>query len=196
MSAGYSLAGAILLSLLVGTSQPVEPQSNEVGPPPAAAEPDIDRYLDNRYRLLQPDRLPNSSEVALGCDSATSDAIRELEQGGAIVDPTYDMTIVRNLECRPAGDDPRIAACRFQQASIPLHVALEGEARQRDHVARLRERDWSRAAARFALVAWTNPQIRSEPRWIATDTCEPFVFRGDGWEIDLREMARQRRQRN
>jgi len=196
MSAGYSLAGAILLSLLVGTSQPVDPQSKDTGSFPAAADPGIDRYLDGRYRLLEPDRLPNAREVAFGCDSATSDAIRELERGGAIVDPTYDTTVVRNLECRPAGDDPRIAACHFQQASIPLHVALEGGASARDYVARLPEREWSRAAARFALVAWANPQMGSEPSWIATDTCQPFTFRGEGWEIDLREMARQRRQRN
>lgn len=192
MSGAHSLAGAMLLSLLAGTSQP----AGQVGSPPAVVEPSVDRYLDGRHRLLQPERLPNASEVALGCDSASSDAIRELEEGGAIVDPTYDSSVVRELECRPADDEPRIAACRFQIASVPLHVALEGEARQRDYVARLRARDWSRAAARFALVAWTNPQIGSEPRWIATDTCEPFVFSGDGWEIDLREMARRRRQGN
>ena len=196
MSAGYSLAGAMALSLLVGTSQPAGPRSTQHHPSPSASEPGIDRYLDDRYRLLQPDRLPNSSEVARGCDSATSDAIRELEQGGAIVDPSYDTTVVRNLECRPAGDNPKIVACRFQTASIPLEVAMEGETRQRDYVARLRERHWRNAAARFALVAWTNPRIGSEPRWIATDTCEPFVFRGAGWELDLREMVRRRRRGN
>lgn len=190
MSAAYSLGAAMLLSLLAGASQPVgQPGSLSV-----AKEAGIDRYLNGRYRLLQPERLPNASEVALGCDGATSDAIGELEQGGAIVDPSYDSTMVRNLECQPAGDDPRIAACRFERASVPLDVALNGEARQQDYVARLRERDWTRVAARFARVARTNPQIPSEPRWIATDICEPFVFRGDGWEIDLRAMARRRRQ--
>lgn len=29
-------------------------------------------------------------------------------------------------------------------------------------------------------------------QWVATDTWEPFVWRGDGWEIDLREMVRNR----
>lgn len=193
MAGGYLPVAASLLCLMIGAAQPAMPQTQQTGPSLAAAHSGIDRYLDDRYQLLQPPRLPNAAEVAMGCDSASSDAIRELESGGAIVDPSYDQSVVRGLECRPAADEPRIAACRFRKASIPLHAAMDGEKSQRDYVARLRERDWGSAAARIALVAWANPKFSSEPRWIATDTCEPFVFKGDGWEIDPREMARQRR---
>ncbi|HEX8526756.1 hypothetical protein, partial [Allosphingosinicella sp.] len=88
-------------------------------------------------------------------------------------------------------DEGRIAECRFEQATVPFALAYD-EPRKSDYVARLRERDWSPAAARFALVGWTNPRISTEPRWIATDTCEPFVFDTGDFKIDLRELVRDR----
>jgi hypothetical protein len=192
-------AGAVMLPLVANACQPEE--QGRATAQASVVEPKADRYLDERYRLLTPDRLPNDGEVAAGCSSATSDAIRELEESGAIVDPSLDEFVVRKLECRWASDEPKIAACRFQQASIPFQTtpirdATEAEAEKRKQIARLPDRSWTSAAARFALVAWVDPRIRSEPRWIATDTCQPFVWRGEGWEIDLREMARRRRQAN
>jgi hypothetical protein len=159
-----------------------------------ADAPGPDRYLDARYRLLTPVRLPDPEEVASGCYAASSAAIAELEEGGAIVDPTYEETVVRNLQCRWAVDEPRIAECRFERASISGFLSSGGaDDRREDQMARLRERDWSKASARFALVAPSAPVgagPRSPGEWIATDTCQPFVFRGEGWEIDPRDMIR------
>jgi hypothetical protein len=177
---------ALLLPLGVGASE---------APPPAAAPAEknsADRYLDGRYRLLAPGRPPDAAEVASACYGAGADAIGELEAGGAIVDPTYDEYEVRRLDCRWAPDDRRIALCRFEQASVP--ASWGDEARRRQSVARLRERDWKPAAARLAFVAWRNPAMSAGPGWIATDTCRPFVFKGDGWEIDLRKMVGEKRQ--
>ena len=159
----------------------------------AARASQVDRYLDG-YRLLQPDRFPDSSQVASGCDHATSNAIAELEAGGAIVERSFETSLARKLECRWASDRAWIAACRFEKASIPSGGDLASASQRKADLALVRERDWSPAAARFAFVqAGGLSNSGDPPHWIATDTCQPFVWKAGDWEIDLRESVRQRR---
>lgn len=176
---------AALASLSVGAS---------MGPPPAAppvpaatgGEP-ADPYLKG-FSRLPPQGFPTEEEAASGCHWATAAAIRELEDAGAIVDPSYEEYRVRKLACRWAADDPAIAECRFEKASVPGLIDREESGRPE----RIPERNWTPAAARFALVRPGGAlDPAGPPRWVAADTCQPFVWKvGDG-EIDLRAIARR-----
>lgn len=188
-AAGALPAAAALLSLLVGSSAlpragPVEPAAD-----PPAQNP-RDRHFPPQYVRLTPPGFPTEEEVASGCDSATGAAIGDLEEAGAIVDPSFEEYRVRRLDCRWATDDPRIAECRFEAASVAGSLA------DPDRLSRpaqpVRERDWKPAAARLAFVAQGKFDALGPPSWVATDTCEPFVFKAGGLEIDLRAMARRR----
>jgi hypothetical protein len=182
---------AAFASLAVGSSMAPGPPSVPAGTGPVGEE-SAQPYLRGLDRLA-PDRFPTAEEVASGCYSATAAAIGELESAGAIVDPTYEEYRVRKLACRWAADDPGIAECRFEKASVP--GLLGGEPAGADPGSHLRDRDWKPAAARFALVRRSRPlEPVGAPYWVAADTCEPFVFKAGEWEIDLRAMARRRLQ--
>ena len=183
---------AAFASLAVGASVGPAPSSAPDGNGPVGEKP-AGPYLPRGLGQLSPERFPTEEEVASGCQSATSAAIAELEEAGAIVDPSYEDYRVRKLDCRWAADDPAIAECRFEKASVPGLLGVEPAGV--DPAAGLRERDWKPAAARLALVRRGGPlEPMGPPRWIAADTCEPFVFKAGEWEIDLRAMARRRRE--
>lgn len=193
MSAGKTARAltlaAALGSLLLGSSAP--PRASPVENPAALPlENPRDRHLPAHYVRLDPPGFPTEEEVASGCDAATGSAIGELEEAGAIVEQTLEEFRVRKLLCRWAADDSRIAECRFEKASIA--GSFGDEAQLRRSIAALRERDWEPAAARLAFVAAGRFDALGKASWVATDTCEPFVFKAGELEFDLREMARQR----
>jgi hypothetical protein len=193
MKAWRAFATVSLAPLALVACNPAEPNGEAAAVAAAAGESRLDPYLDG-YRLLEPDSFPDEAEIASGCDFATESAIAEMEAGGAIVERTFDTSVARRPECRWASDRRWLAACRFERASIPFGTDRESESGRQAYVARLRDRDWSPAAARFALVqAGGLSNAGDPPRWIATDTCEPFVFKAGDWEIDLRESVRRRR---
>ena len=189
MSTWPVIVTTVLLSLAIGAS--TDQRMRAVAGP---ADSPRDLYLDARYTLLDPPGLPGPADIASGCYAAGADAIRELEDAGAIVDPSYDSREVRNLVCRWAADNPSIAECRFESATVPGLLDMDPQFDRGAFIARLRPEDWSPAGGRFAYVAWASPHMAGLPRrWIATDTCEPFVWDAGEFQIDLREMARSRR---
>lgn len=187
----FPLAAA-LGSLLVGSS--AVPRAAPVGT--AATHPPEnprDRHLPDHYVRLIPPAFPTEEEVASGCHSASASAIGELEESGAIVERTLEEYRVRKLACRWAADDPRIAECSFDKASIA--GSFGDEEQRRRSIAALRERHWKPAAARLAFVAAAGRfEAVGKPSWVATDTCEPFVFKAGEMEFDLREIARRRKE--
>jgi hypothetical protein len=173
--------GSLLLSSSAG------PQARPAAGKAEAANPD-EPYLPPPSARMSPARFPTAQEAAAGCDAASDAAIRELEDSGAMVERTYEQYRVRKLSCRWAADDPRIAGCRFETASVPGSFGVEaGEPRPP------RESAWKPAAARFALVGGPDPALGGRLRWAAADTCERFVFKAGAMEFDLREIARQKR---
>ena len=192
MRSWLALVAATLLPPALPGCGPLGMKGGEEGAGAPVETAKLDRYLDG-YRLLQPERLPEAADVASGCDEATANAIGELEAGGAMVERTFETSLARKLECRWASDRPWIAACRFEKAEVPFGGGQESEAERQEAVALLRDRDWGPAAARFAFVQTGGLANGGDPpRWIATDTCEPFVFKAGDWEIDLRESVRRR----
>lgn len=189
MRSWRALAAVVLLPPASVACDEPEPKGQGPSAGVAAKAPPVDPYLDG-YRLLQPDRFPDASQVAAGCDFATSSAIAEMEAGGAILERSFETSFARKVECRWASDRPWIAACRFEKATLPYSGDLGSEAERQRDVASVREGDWSPAAARFAFVqAGGLVKDSNPPRWIATDTCEPFVFKAGDWEIDLRRSV-------
>lgn len=180
---------AALASLLVGASAgPLEPAIGTAAAP--LAENPRDRHLPAHYVRLTPPGFPTEEEVASGCDSASGAAIGDLEEAGAIVEPSFEEYRVRRLDCRWAPDDRRIAECRFEAASVA--GSFPDPQMPRRSARSVGERDWKPAAARLAFVAAGRFDGLGRPSWVATDTCEPFVFKAGELEIDLREMARRR----
>jgi hypothetical protein len=177
-----ALAAVALLPPAFAACDAPEPKGEGVSAGAAAKAPPLDPYLDG-YRLLQPDRFPDASQVAAGCDFASSSAIAEMEAGGAIVDErSFETSVARKLECRWASDRPWIAACRFEKAGIASSGDLGSDSQRKADITLVREGDWSPAAARFAFVqAGGLVKDANPPRWIATDTCEPFVFKAGDW---------------
>ncbi len=183
-----SLAAA-LGSLLVGASAGPPAAPVETGAAVSAEDP-RDRHPPPHYVRLTPPGFPTEEEVASGCDSAASAAIGDLEEAGAIVERSFEEYRVRKLDCRWAADDRRIAECRFESASVA--GSFPDPERGRRSADSVRERDWKPTAARFAFVAAGRFDALGPPSWVATDTCEPFVFKAGELEFDLRDMARRR----
>ncbi|HEU0135191.1 MAG TPA: hypothetical protein VFR28_10235 [Allosphingosinicella sp.] len=171
-----------------GAAGPAAPPVEKGSAAPAANPRDA--HLPARFVPMEPPAFPTEEEAASGCQSATSAAIGEMEAAGAIVEATLEEYRVRKLDCRWAPDDRRIAECRFEKASIP--GAFGDEAQRRRSIRYLRERDWKPASARFAFVAEGRFDSLGKPSWVATDACEPFVFKAGELDVDLREAARRR----